>query len=141
MRTINSNLNVKTVVQTSCAEIFFIDNIVIVEIKRHSIIGQREILPILDAIILEVGDLSAVHYISNRVDIYSLKPIELIPLKAKIDKFKSYSAITYEHSANTNLVFERMFLKKPMIRYSSLMDAVEAIRFMDETGKQNFSVA
>ncbi len=141
MKTAQSNLNVSKVVKTACAEIFFMDNIVIVEVKRDSIIGKKEVLPILDAIMLELGDLSKVHYISNRTEIYSLKPTELVPLKSRIDLFKSYSAVTYEDSARTNLVFERMFLKKPMIRYDSLQAAIDTARFVDENQDSSCSVA
>ena len=141
MKTSDSNLQIQKVAHTTCADLYFIDNIVIVEFKRHSTIGKKELVPILDAIKLEFMTLIGIHYISNRTEVYSLKPTELTELKSRIDKFKSYSVITYGDADRTNLIFERMFLKKPIIRYESLEAAIEDVTTYGDTDSDASNVA
>ena len=131
MKTPQSGLKIANERHTDSASIYFIDNIAIVEIMQHTILGKTVMSPILDAIEDQYKDLSNVHYVSNRTEAYSLKPVELKELKPRIDLFKSYSVILYGQSGKTNLDFERMFLNKPIIKYQNLEEAILAAKIKD----------
>lgn len=141
MKTSEANLTIRKVLTVGCADLYFMDNIVIVEVKRHAIMGKDEVEPILDAIKEEYKSFINVHYISNRTEVYSLKPTELVLLKNKINSFKSYSVITYGDKGKTNLVFERMFLKKEIKTYENLHMAIEAVSEMNNSARSNYYVA
>ena len=128
MKASELNLNIHALLEVKCAHIYITRNIVIVEIQKHTNLGKKEMMCILDAIERNCPDLSNMHYISNRTEIYSLKPIELVEMKGRIDQFKSYSVVNYESAGDTNLVFERMFLKKEIVKYSSLVNAIRATK-------------
>jgi hypothetical protein len=141
MKALESNLNIQKIKNIECADLYFSDDIVVVEIKAFTIVSKREALSIITAIEDEMGDTSKLHYISNRVDVYSLRPTEYAKVKSKVDNFKSYSVITYGQVGFTNLVFERMFLKTPITRYDSLVDAVCAARNYSRIGNRGGIVA
>jgi hypothetical protein len=141
MKALESNLNIQKIKNIKCADLYFSDDIVVVEIKVFTIVGKKEALSIINAIEEEVGDTSNVHYISNRVDVYSIKPAEFSLIKSQVDNFKSYSVITHGQVGFTNLVFERMFLKTPITRYDSLVDAICAARNFLHLGNRGGIVA
>lgn len=124
MKTLESNLNIQKIRQIDCATLYFMNQIVIVEVKLDSIIGKKQGQAIIDTIEEETIDITQIHYISNRVEAYSLKPAEYATLSDQLKKFKSYSVITYDKVGVTNYVFERMFLKQPMTQFKTLLEAV-----------------
>jgi|GEM_PF-5816420 len=128
MKTLESNLNIQKIRQIDSADLYFMDKIVIVEIKLHTILGKIQVNNILETIASELPDLSQVNYISNKVEAYSIKPTEFTMIREKIDIFKTYAAVAYEKNGMTNLVFERMFLKKPIVSYNTLQEAVAAVQ-------------
>jgi hypothetical protein len=121
-------LNIQKIKNLEYADLYFIDDIVVVEKKAFTIVGKKEVLFVISAIEEEMGDTSNVHCICNTVDVFSIKPVEFSLIKSKVANFKSYSVITYGQLGFTNLVFERMFLKMDIARYDSLLDAVYAAR-------------
>ncbi|WP_194852234.1 hypothetical protein [Nonlabens antarcticus] len=141
MKVLESLLNIQSITNLPCADLYFTDDIVIAEVNQHVIIGVEEAQVIMKAIEDEIGDISRVHYISNRVYDYSLKPAELTNIKNRLDKFKSYSVVTYTKAGMTILVFERMFLKKTIARYSSLKMAIEAAGVLNSVNDNKTSVA
>ncbi|BAO55964.1 hypothetical protein [Nonlabens marinus] len=141
MKTLETNLNIQKIRQIDCADLFFIDDLVIVEVKMHTLVGKKQLEHIIEAIENEILDISKVHFISNRVDPYSLKPTEFPCLKKKIDSFKSYSVVTYGSVGVTNLIFERMFLKSKIVRFDSLLEAIASKRGKSGYGGRAFFVA
>ena len=141
MRTSQSNLDIKKTVQVPSAQLYFMDNLVIVEVRADEILGKNEVIPILDAVDEEFGDRIDIHYISNRTEVYSLRPTDFIELQERINKFQSYSVVVYGEVGETNLIFERMFLKKEIIRYSNLLEAVNAVQGIPESANSSSSVA
>ncbi|SCX98105.1 hypothetical protein SAMN05192588_0558 [Nonlabens sp. Hel1_33_55] len=134
MKTPQSNLKIANEQHTDIASIYFVENFAIVEIMANTILGKNGLTPILDAIENEYKDLSKVHYISNRTEVYCLKPVEIKELKDRIDLFRSYSVILYGKAGKTNLDFERMFLNKPIIKYHNLEEAILAGQVQDRGG-------
>lgn len=131
MKIIHSDLQIDHQVKVPNAQLYFIENIVIVEVDKHATLGEQEVKPLLDKIQSIFKCLSKVHYISNRTEVYSLKPAELPGLKTRIDQFKSYSVVTYGQNGETNLIFERMFLKKEIAQYNSIHEAITAVKMID----------
>lgn len=142
MKTSSSNLDILKIVEVPCAHLYFIDpRIVIVEIKENESLGKEEVIPIIKAIESQYNTLNEVHYISNRIEIYSLKPTELAQLKPEINKFKSYSVVMYGSSGQTNLDFERLFLKKSILSFDSLELAIKAAIKFDQSDNDSSYVA
>ena len=141
MKTLETNLNIQKIRQIDCADIFFIDQVVIVEVKLHTVVGKKQVESIIEVIEEEVLDISTINFISNRVEAYSLKPTEFPCLKKKLDSFKSYAVVTYENIGMTNLIFERMFLKTKIVRFDSLLEAIASARGKSTPSSHAYFVA
>jgi hypothetical protein len=105
-------------------ELFIHKNMVISEINEGVIVGKNRVMEIIDAISTRCNDLKKVDYISNRINSYSVKPMEYAELSMENPFFGSFSVIIYNKLGETNLTFERMFLKREINRYDTLQEAL-----------------
>jgi hypothetical protein len=128
MKTIQSNLFIDKVQDLVFCTLFYSGDVVVSEISQGAVIGLQEAHKIFTAVDDHFQGVTKVHYISNRINDYSIKPIEWSRLKRDIQQFKSYNAIIYSRAGMTNLMFERQFTERSIPQFDSLEEAMKFIK-------------
>ena len=101
---------------------FFYGNVVIVEAKEGIVLSYKKDLSIV-LLILNITEGKPWVYISNRVNSYSIKPLDYKYLN-KVPSLKALGVVNYTDAGNLNSDLEAKFCKKPFQRFENLTQAV-----------------
>lgn len=64
-------------------------------------------------------------YISNRVNSYSLEPIDYTRIKEVFPNIVAFAAVTYSKSQKTSVKIENMFYQEGIVSFDSLEKAIK----------------
>ena len=71
------------------------------------------------------GENSRVHYISNRINSYSIIPMDWLKFYAHKKRFKSFSVVVYGERGAINLTIEKLFYRDKINTFGSLKEALQ----------------
>ncbi|MDP2686392.1 MAG: hypothetical protein Q8O62_04165 [Aequorivita sp.] len=116
------DFQLKKTLETEIGMIYFYDNIVIVEANEGIVFSYKNGFSVLLKTLNILGTKPWV-YISNRVQSYSVKPIDYKYLN-KVPSLKAMAIVVYSDIAQNNTALESKFCKKPFGVFQNVSDAV-----------------
>ena len=129
MRTIDSTLygEVLETHHLTIGDFYFFKNLMIAEIKEGihlELINTKVLLKIINSFFKN----KPFSHISNRINRYSISPLDFANYCKKMNNVVSFSAITYNnHLDEMNVKIEQHFLNKPYYIADTLEEAVKLI--------------
>lgn len=112
-----------SVIENDIANVYFYDNLVVVEVTEGMNITIKNGLSLLLKILSTLRTKPWV-YISNRVNSYSVDPNDYKYLN-KIPTLQGIAIVDIKESGKASAILEQSFSKKPLKIYDSMTDAVE----------------
>lgn len=101
---------------------FFYGNIVIVEAKEGIMLSYKKDLSVV-LLILNITEGKPWVYISNRINSYSIQPLDYKYLN-KVPSLKALAVVNYNEVGYLNSELEAKFCKKPFGVFHNVSDAV-----------------
>lgn len=110
------------IMEMEIATYFFYGNIVIVEAKEGILLSyKKDFSVLLNA--LNITDSNPWVYIANRINSYSIQPMDYKYLN-KIPTLKAMAVVNYSEAGHLNAGLEAKFCKKPFQVFYNLTEAV-----------------
>jgi len=128
MKVINSSLfkDVKEIHHLLIGDFYFFENIVIAEIKEGVHIDSISSEPFFKLSNKFYSEKKAFGYISNRINQFSVSPLDFAQYSEKLDNVESFCAVCYSsHFDEMNVQIEKRFSQKPFNATSNLEEAFE----------------
>ncbi|MDX1544429.1 MAG: hypothetical protein R3214_10825 [Christiangramia sp.] len=116
----------------SFGKFFFLENIIISEVTEGISFDWSKGKQIIDLALQHYGQDSSVHYISNRIHDYSVRPQDWRKFGDFQKNLKTYSIITYGKIGYTNLIFEKIFFPSIIYHFTELEKALEFVGEYDK---------
>lgn len=117
-----SNFQIKKTLETDIGMVYFYGNIVVFEANEGVTLSYKTGFSILLKCLTVVGSRPCV-YISNRINSYSIKPMDYKYLN-KVPTLKCCGIVTYSGVGHSNAELESTFCKKPFRIFDNLTEAV-----------------
>ncbi len=114
--------NLEKVLETEIGTVRFYGNIVVFEAVEGIVVSHKNGFSVLLKSLQILGTKPWV-YISNRINSYSIKPIDYKYLN-KIPSLKAVAVVNYNEMGFSNAQLEAKFCKKPFQVFINLNDAV-----------------
>lgn len=131
MRLINLEIH-HLVIETHKLKIgtfYFLDNIVIAEINEGVHLDFKSSEDFFKAAHAFFGTTKPFGYISNRINKFSVSPVDFANYSLKLENIKSFCAITYNnYYDNMNIEIEKRFYTKPFYSTTTINDAIDWTR-------------
>ncbi|NAS30089.1 hypothetical protein GTQ40_03820 [Flavobacteriaceae bacterium R38] len=122
--------------------VYFLSNILISEYTEGYTIGYKNVQEFLHIAEDFYGDHTDLVYLSNRVNSYSVKPLDWIKIKNKYKNLKSIGIVHYNKLGKRFLNVEKLFCPLPISDFYSLDEAVAwAANILIEQGKDNIDLS
>ena len=111
---------------TKFGNYYFFKNFLVSEINDDVIFNRETIHELIALIYENYGENSSIHYITNRINSFSVKPTDWQPFFKSdyVHLIKSFSFITYTKAAENNALIEIKFIKNKAKHFSNLNDAI-----------------
>jgi len=103
--------------------LYFFENRVISEINEGEHVSIPKAKRLVEAINLFFDGNKSYGYISNRINDFSVSPLDFSNFKLFLKNINSYSRVTYNNYRNESMNLEKRFCKIPYKEFSSLIDA------------------
>ncbi|MCG9972362.1 hypothetical protein [Christiangramia crocea] len=132
-----SRKQIKEVHKLGYGNFFFLEGVIVAEVNEGITYDWPKGKNIIDLALNYYGSCSSVHYISNRINDYSVRPQDWTKFNTYQKHLKTYSIVTYGKSGFTNLIFERMFFPYQIHHFYNLEMALE---FVDEYDNTSFQI-
>lgn len=104
--------------------VYFLQNIIITEFKEGIVSSFKKVKEIIDYAEKLYGPKTSIIYISNRINSYSVDPIDLIKTNNKYPNLKAVGVVYHAKMSQRFLNIEKMFCSKPIENFYSLGDAM-----------------
>lgn len=114
--------NLSHTLETQIGTVRIYDNILVFEALEGIVVSHKNGFSVLLESLKILGTKSWV-YISNRINSYSIKPIDYEYLN-KIPSLKAVAVVNYNEMGFSNAQLEAQFCKKPFQVFHNLNDAV-----------------
>ncbi|MCM8570108.1 hypothetical protein NE848_12015 [Gramella jeungdoensis] len=111
---------------------FFLENAIVAEVAEGITYDWSKGKKIIDLGLEFYGPFSSVHYISNRINDYSVRPQDWKKFSKYQKHLKTYTVVTYGKIGFTNLVFERIFFPCNINHFHDLEKALDFINEYDK---------
>ncbi len=107
---------------------FFYDHYIIAEINEGTKLTIEQTNKLLPLINKHYGDSTPFGYISNRINSYSISPLNHLQCPGiSMPNFKGFAAVTYTRISKMTTEIEEKFVKTPFKQFSNLDEAIEWI--------------
>ena len=104
---------------------YFFDNMVIAEINEGAHIDFKSSIDFFKIANAFYGTEKPFGYISNRINKFSVSPIDFASSSSTLENIKSFCAITYNnHYDKMNIEIEKRFYTKPFFTTNEIEDAI-----------------
>ncbi len=113
---------IKKIMETDIGMVYFYNTIVVFEANEGVTLSYKTGFSILVKCLALIGTKPCV-YISNRVNSYSIKPMDYKYLN-KVPTLKCCGIVTYSEVGHSNAELESKFCKKPFRIFGNLTEAV-----------------
>lgn len=110
------------VIEMEIGNYFFYENIVIVEAKEGILLSYKKDLSVV-LLILNITKGKPWVYISNRINSYSIQPLDYKYLN-KVPSLTALGVVNYTEAGYLNSELEAKFCKKPFGMFHNLTEAV-----------------
>lgn len=107
---------------------YFLKGIVIAEIKEGVVFNWEASQDIISAAISHYGENPQICYITNRVNAYSVNPVDWIKFFKLDYNLNGYAIVTYNNTSWINALIEKVFLSTKVNRFTSLYEAINWAR-------------
>nr|WP_042245540.1 hypothetical protein [Nonlabens ulvanivorans] len=105
---------------------YFFDGFIVSEVFKNVVFGWEEAKPIVNAATSFYNtDGSKLVYISNRINKYSVKPVDWFHFANYSFKLMGYGVVNYTDPGLINSKLESLFVKSKFKSFTSLMDALQ----------------
>lgn len=107
-------------------DFYFFDGFIVSEIFEGINFSWEEAKPVVyEATSFYGGDGRELIYISNRINKYSVKPLDWLNFASYSFKLRGYAVVNYSEAASINSILESMFVKSKFKTFKDLMDAMQ----------------
>ncbi|WP_452219774.1 hypothetical protein [Lacinutrix salivirga] len=127
MKIIDSNLanQIEDVHINDFGNYYFLKGIVIAEVKEGVIFNWEASQDIINAAIKHYGNDLKICYITNRVNAYSVNPVDWLKFFKSDYNLNGYAIVTYTNTSWLNALVEKVFLSTKVKRFTSLYEAID----------------
>ncbi|TBW29199.1 hypothetical protein [Gramella sp. KN1008] len=115
---------------------YFLDNIIIAEVFEGVVYDWSK-GRLVFALAAQHFGRSPVHYISNRINDYSIRPQDWRSFYEHKQYLESYCIVTYTSSGYTNLLFEQLFYSSQIYHFHDLENALTFVKQYDKQLREN----
>ncbi|RDY59906.1 hypothetical protein [Flagellimonas nanhaiensis] len=116
--------NIKEIRECEFGIFYFFDGLVISEIGEGVVFNWGMAKKIIDIAYEVIGRDTPIAYISNRVNNYSVVPIDWLKFYKNRHQLEFYSVVAHSKSGFSSIVLERMFFRNNIRQFSNLEEAV-----------------
>lgn len=109
------------------ADIYLFDEFVITQAKEGVTFSKSELISMIGAITKHFPEDVAFDFISNRVNDFSIDPIDLKWFLATFKNMRSYNVAYYDSPSKGNVSLETLFVPVPVYSYPHLVLVLEAL--------------
>ncbi|WP_299887983.1 hypothetical protein [uncultured Lacinutrix sp.] len=126
MRIADSNLAdlIEDIHVSEYGNYYFFDDFIISEINEGVLYNWAAAQDAIEAAYKHYGENPSICYITNRVNNYSVKPLDWIKFFSSKNKLNGYAIVSYTERGWVNAVVEKLFLKTRVERFFDLYDAI-----------------
>ena len=117
--------NIKEIRECEFGIFYFFDGLVISEINEGVVFNWGMAQKIIDIAYEVLGRDKPIAYISNRVNNYSVIPMDWLKFYKNRHQLEFYSVVAYNKNGFSSIVLERMFFRNNIRQFSNLEEAVE----------------
>lgn len=103
---------------------FFFEKFIVAEINEGENVNYIKCQELIKLAIDFYPNEIKVNYISNRINEYSVSPVDWLKFLKNVDRIKNYYIVCSSKSSFTNLIFEKLFFKKRIYQTDSLDIAI-----------------
>ncbi|MEP2937335.1 MAG: hypothetical protein ABJM06_02995 [Gilvibacter sp.] len=109
------------------ADIYFFDEFVISQAREGVTFSKSELISLIGAITKHFPEETSFDFISNRVNDFSIDPIDLKWFLGTFKNMRSYNVAYYESPSKANITLETLFVPVPVFSYPHLVLVLEAL--------------
>lgn len=126
-------LQIRQIHRLEFGNFFFLQNTIIAEISEGIVYDWSKGKQVIDLALEAYGPNFPLHYISNRINDYSVRPQDWLKFKDHRHYLRTYSIVTYDKTGFTNLIFEKLFYTSKIYHFQ---DLPSALNFVDHLNWQ-----
>ncbi|MEW7292950.1 hypothetical protein [Aquimarina sp. 2304DJ70-9] len=103
-------------------KVSFYKNYLIIEVAEGTSFNHEKAKQLSELTNLHFGD-SAFGYISNRVNSYSLEPLDYLKIKEVFPNIKAFAVVIYNNLQKTSVSIENIFYYDNIVSFERIEDA------------------
>ncbi|UKM64155.1 hypothetical protein GSB9_00702 [Flavobacteriaceae bacterium GSB9] len=129
MKIIDSDFskNILKTVKNSLGNIFFFEDIAVVELNEGVHFDMNNSAPIIDELRAHYGDSKPYGVVANRVNSYSVNLMDAPYFKKQVKNMKAYGVIGHDLAGKMNAEVENSFCLSEKIDYDTISEAIEKV--------------
>ena len=129
MKTLDSNIlhQVTDVFQSDLGKLYFFNHIAVVEFNEGVHVTIESTSELLYELVNHFGTIRPFGLVANRVNSYSISPIDSEQIKSKLDNLVAYGVVSSSWAGEMNCEIENDFCKSADIHYKSLYEALVGV--------------
>ncbi len=114
------------------ADIYFFDKFVITQAKEGVTYSKSELISLIGAITKHFPENVPFDFISNRINDFSIDPLDLQWFLGTFNNMRSYNVAYYDSPSKGNISIESLFSPVPVYSYAHLDLALQALSLSKE---------
>lgn len=115
------------VVKNSLGDIFFLDDIAVVELSEGTHFDMRNSDLIINELLVYFGTSKPYGVVANRINSYSVNLIDIPHFKNQAKNLKAYGVVGHDLASKMNAEIENRFCYSGNVNYDTLSDAIKSV--------------
>jgi len=128
------------VVKNSLGDIFFLDDIAVVELSEGIHFDMQNSKLIIDELLNYFGTSKPYGVVANRINSYSVNLIHIPHFKNQAKNLKAYGVVGHDLAGKMNAEIENKFCYSENVNYDTLTDAIRSVSKKLKNNTNTFSL-